>query len=140
MRKEHKTDRFHTFIAIRKHLQHLRVCLLSAMKIYAINPKCGPSSGSTLIFLLGTGLSENPNLKVKFTFGANDEFNMEVEAKYDRKSKTISCKTPKFESPKQTDIKFPQLCKIYVSYDGLYYAECTEKFLIYGTFLSRPMH
>ncbi len=39
-----------------------------AMRVYSISPKCGPSSGGTIISIIGTAFKYTQQMKLKFTY------------------------------------------------------------------------
>lgn len=39
------------------------------IRVISMQPKSGPSSGGTIISLLGTGFTDTGNQKVRFSFG-----------------------------------------------------------------------
>jgi len=58
----------------------------------------------------------------------------EVNCLFDDKERTILCRTPKFdEINNQTlsNLKFPIVCSISITTDGINYSESEEKFKIY---------
>jgi alpha-tubulin suppressor-like RCC1 family protein len=64
------------------------------IRVYSISPKCGPAQGGTLMSIIGTGFVESENIRVRFSYGS---VNQEVSCSFDFKTKTIYCKTPRFE-------------------------------------------
>jgi IPT/TIG domain len=77
------------------------------IRIFSISPRCGPAYGGTLLSIIGTGFVYSDKLRVRFSYG---NLNQEVSCTYEPKTKTLYCKTPKFqefEGQTQTTLKFP---------------------------------
>lgn len=65
------------------------------IRVFSISPKCGPVEGGTLLSIIGTGFINSNNLKVRFTYGTLSE---EVDCLFDNSTRSLYCKTPKFDS------------------------------------------
>ena len=39
------------------------------IRVFSISPKCGPSTGGTIISIIGTGFINSERLRVRFTYG-----------------------------------------------------------------------
>jgi alpha-tubulin suppressor-like RCC1 family protein len=125
------------------------VVLFAPMQVYSLSPRCGPSSGGTVLSIIGTALKSTKDIRVRFTYGkevkevtgsyveqwhADQRFNQDQPA-----LQSIFCTTPNFESEVkegeevkvENKIKFPQKATISVSLDGINYNECEQDYLIY---------
>jgi len=67
--------------------------LYSPIRVFQIEPKCGPSRGGTIIKIVGTGFVESSKLRVRFTYGA---LSREVPCTFDQESRSLICRTPVF--------------------------------------------
>jgi len=123
--------------------------LFAPMQIYSLSPRCGPSSGGTVLSIIGTALKNTKDIRVRFTYGeeVKEVLGSYVEQRYvDQKFnqdqpalQSIFCTTPNFEleakeeeeMKSENKIKFPQKAIISVSLDGVNYNECEQDFLIY---------
>lgn len=105
------------------------VAFYAPIRVFSISPNCGPAYGGTLLSIIGTGFVYSDKLRVRFTYG---DLNQESPCQYDSKTKTLYCRTPKFEGLAHPSIKFPCNCIISVTTDGMNYSECEESFKIYS--------
>jgi hypothetical protein len=67
--------------------------LYSPIRVFQIEPKCGPSRGGTVIKIVGTGFVESNKLRVRFTYGA---LSREVSCSFDFETRSLICRTPIF--------------------------------------------
>jgi hypothetical protein len=70
------------------------VVFYAPIRVYAVEPRCGPSSGGTIIKIIGTGFVNSDKLRVRFSYG---DLSQEVSCQYNPKDKSLLCRTPKFE-------------------------------------------
>jgi len=98
----------------------------------SIRPYCGPSSGGTLVSLIGTGLTDTGKQSVRFTFG---KYKTEVGCAYDQISDSFYCTTPKFEDVSEDIIYWPMESTVEVTLDGNIYLPCEQNFLIYSNLI-----
>ena len=106
------------------------------IRIFSISPKWGPAYGGTLLSIIGTGFVYSDRLRVRFSYG---NLNQEVSCTYEPKTKTLYCKTPKFqefEGQTQTNLKFPCTWIISLTTDGVNYSEWEETFKIYSNHIA----
>ncbi len=102
------------------------------IRVYAVEPRCGPASGGTIIKIIGTGFVNSDKLRVRFTYG---DLSQEVSCQYNPKDKSLLCRTPKFEEfegQQHPSLKLPCNCIISVTMDGIHYSECETTFKIYS--------
>ena len=69
------------------------VVFYAPIRVYSISPKCGLSQGGTLLSIIGTGFINSERLRVRFTYG---DLNQEVSCLFEKSTRTIYCRTPKF--------------------------------------------
>ena len=103
------------------------------VRVFSILPKCGPSEGGTLLSIIGTGFVYSDKLKVRFTYG---ELSEEVDCSFDNTTRTLYCRTPKFDNfdgQAHPSLVLPTECVISITTDGINYSECEETFHIYHT-------
>ncbi len=62
--------------------------------VYSISPNCGPSTGGTLLSIIGTGFLNSDWLKVRFQYG---ELIQEIPCSFDDHERSILCRTPRFD-------------------------------------------
>lgn len=103
--------------------------LFAPVRVYQIEPKCGPAKGGTQIRITGTGFSESDKLCVRFTFGDKQS---EVSCYYDDQDGSIVCKTPSFMSGDDSNMQLPCNCSLSVTLDGVNFSDCEETFMIYS--------
>ncbi|KRW99588.1 Regulator of chromosome condensation 1/beta-lactamase-inhibitor protein II [Pseudocohnilembus persalinus] len=103
------------------------------MRIMSVRPNYGPSSGKTLITLIGTGFANTNKQKLKFVFG---EHSLEVPLNYDPQTESFNCQTPRFEDASDVKIEWPISCELYVTLDGNSYQQCEQNYLIYSSRIS----
>ena len=94
----------------------------------SIKPHCGPSSGGTLVTIIGTGFSDTSKQSVRFTL---KKYSMEVGCTYDQNNEAFFCKTPNFDNQIEEVIDWPQECKVEVTMDGKHYYQCEKSFLLF---------
>lgn len=104
------------------------------LKIISVNPNFGPCTGNTILSIIGSALKEFPKLSVKFEFGVERE----VKANFDKLSKTIFVKTPNFLELCPTMV-LPAKCKILVTFDGTYFTDYKDDYLIYSNSSRKPI-
>jgi hypothetical protein len=108
------------------------VVFYAPIRVYGVEPRCGPASGGTLIKIVGTGFANSDRLRVRFTYG---DLSQEVSCQYNDEDKSLFCKTPKFEEfegQQHPSLKLPCNCIISVTMDGIHYSECEAIFKIYS--------
>lgn len=105
------------------------------LKIISVNPKFGPSTGNTILSIIGSALKEFPKLSVRFSFDKNPK---EIKANYDDKEKTIFVTTPNFIELCPS-IMSPARCQISVTFDGNYFTPYDEDYLIYSNNKIKPI-
>ena len=67
--------------------------LYSPIRVFQIEPKCGPSRGGTIIKIVGTGFVDSNKLRVRFSYGA---LSREVNCSFDHETRALVCRTPVF--------------------------------------------
>lgn len=67
--------------------------LFAPVRVYEIEPKCGPAAGGTEIKITGTGFTDSEKLCVRFTYGNRSS---EVPCYFNESDNSIVCKTPVF--------------------------------------------
>jgi hypothetical protein len=97
------------------------------LRILSVSPTCGPASGNTILSIIGSALKEFPKLSVRFIF---EGVARDVKATFDKISRTIFVRTPNFEELCPS-IELPCQCKLQLTFDGHYFTEYTDNFLIY---------
>ena len=68
--------------------------IFAPMRIASIRPLTGPSTGGTMLNLIGTGFTNTAKQSVRFTFG---KFQIEVGANFESNTDCFHCMTPKFD-------------------------------------------
>ena len=104
--------------------------LFAVMRTLSIRPNYGPSSGGTIVTLLGTGFADTSRQSVRFT--VNKQI-FEVSCFFDPLTETFTFTTPDFEEQIEEEIKWPINCKIEVTLDGKIYIPCEQDFLLYSS-------
>lgn len=125
------------------------VVLFAPMQVYSLSPRCGPSTGGTVLSVIGTALKNTKDIKVRFAYGeeVKEVPGSYIEQRYvdqrlnqDQPAlQSIFCTTPNFEAEAkegeevkvESRVKFPQKATISISLDGINYSECEQDFLIY---------
>ena len=97
------------------------------LRILSVSPSCGPATGNTILSIIGSAFKEFPRLSVRFLFGG---ISRDVRANFDKLSRTIFVKTPNFVEY-CPNLDLPSDCTIQVTFDGNFFTEYPEKFLIY---------
>jgi IPT/TIG domain len=108
------------------------VVFYAPIRVFGVEPRCGPSSGNTIIKIVGTGFVNSDRLRVRFTYG---DLSQEVSCQFDSSDRSLLCRTPKFEEfegHQHPSLKLPCNCIISVTMDGIHYSECEETFKIYS--------
>lgn len=103
---------------------------LIELRAISIRPFNGPSSGGTLVSLVGTGLTDTGKQSMRFTFG---KYKAEVGCSYDQTSDSYYCTTPNFDNVTEETIYWPQEAKVEITLDGNIYLPCEQNFHIYCT-------
>lgn len=70
------------------------VLFYAPIRVYNLEPSCGPSKGNTMISITGTGFVNSDKLRVRFAYG---DLTQEVQCIYDSQTEKLMCRTPKFE-------------------------------------------
>ncbi len=70
------------------------VVFYAPIRVFGVEPRCGPASGGTIIKIVGTGFVNSDRLRVRFTYG---DLSQEVSCQYNEEDQSLYCKTPKFE-------------------------------------------
>jgi hypothetical protein len=107
------------------------VAFYAPIRVFSISPNCGPAYGGTLLSIIGTGFVNSEKLRIRFSYG---DLSQEAPCQFDPQTKTLYCRTPKFEGfegQAHPSLKFPCECVISVTTDGMNYSECEESFKIY---------
>jgi hypothetical protein len=68
------------------------VLFYAPIRVFEIQPKCGPSKGGTRLKITGTGFTMTNKMKVRFTFGKKSA---EVDCSYGSDG-SVHCITPTF--------------------------------------------
>lgn len=55
------------------------VVFYAPIRVFGVEPRCGPSSGGTIIKIVGTGFVHSDQLRVRFTYG---DLSQEVSCQY----------------------------------------------------------
>lgn len=105
------------------------------LKIISVSPNFGPCTGNTILSIIGSALKEFPKLSVRFDFNG---IKKEVKANFDKLSKTIFVKTPNFIE-NCPNMQLPAKCKVLVTFDGAYFTEYKDDFLIYSNANRKPI-
>jgi alpha-tubulin suppressor-like RCC1 family protein len=107
----------------------------SPVKIISMKPSSGPSTGGTIFSIIGVGLCDmNGKQRIKFVYGHNDQFKMEVGLKYDESTNSYYSHTPNFEAGSIYDpSQWPVKAKISVTLDGESWFDSDICFLIYSS-------
>ena len=103
------------------------VVAFGPLRILSVSPNCGPASGNTILSILGTAFKDFQKLSVRFLFGG---ISRDVRGNFDKLSRTIFVNTPNFLEFAPT-MELPCDCTIQVTFDGHFFTEYAEKFLIY---------
>ena len=98
------------------------------LRILSVSPNCGPATGNTILSILGTAFKGFQKLSVRFLFGG---ISRDVRGNFDKLSRTIFVNTPNFLEFAPT-MELPCYCTIQVTFDGNFFTEYSEKFLIYS--------
>jgi hypothetical protein len=107
------------------------VVFYAPIRVFGVEPRCGPASGGTIIKIVGTGFVNSDKLRVRFTYG---DLSQEVPCQYNASDKSLLCRTPKFEEfegQQHPSLSFPCSCIISITMDGIHYSECEATFKIY---------
>ena len=96
-------------------------------RILSVSPNCGPATGNTILSILGTAFKGMQKLSVRFLFGG---ISRDVRGNFDKLPRTIFVNTPNFLEFAPT-MELPCDCTIQVTFDGHFFTEYPEKFLIY---------
>lgn len=104
------------------------VLFYAPIRAFAIEPKCGPSRGGTVVKITGTGFTDTDKMRVRFTYG---NMTQEVDCSYNEDG-TIACTTPTFQDQNDQSLQLPCDCNLSVTMDGVNYTECEEPFKIYN--------
>jgi Zn-finger protein len=102
--------------------------LFAPVRVFQIEPKCGPSKGGTKVKVTGTGFSDSDKLSMRFTFAGKTT---EVPCYFDESDCSFVCTTPQFAQSSE-ELKLPCDCFISVTLDGTNFSECEESFKIYS--------
>jgi hypothetical protein len=110
------------------------IIFYAPIRVYNIEPSCGPSKGNTTISITGTGFINSDKLRVRFTYG---DLNQEVQCHYDTNSGKLICNTPRFDGfdekgDKHPSISLPCDCYLSVTMDGINYSQCEKPFKLYA--------
>lgn len=107
----------------------------SPVKIISMKPNSGPSTGGTIFSIIGVGLCDmNGKQRIKFVYGHNDQFKMEVNLKYDESTNSYYSQTPNFESGSIYDPSlWPAKAKVSVTLDGESWFDSDITFLVYSS-------
>lgn len=97
------------------------------LRILSVSPNSGPMTGGTILSIIGSAFKNFPKLSVRFIFGG---VSRDVSGNFDKLSRTIFVKTPNFIEY-CPNMELPCSCTIQVTFDGHYFIEYSEKFLIY---------
>ena len=103
------------------------VVAFGPLRILSVSPNCGPATGNTILSILGTAFKGMQKLSVRFLFGG---ISRDVRGYFDKLSRTIFVNTPNFLEFAPT-MELPCDCTIQVTFDGHFFTEYPEKFLIY---------
>ena len=103
------------------------VVAFGPLRILSVSPNCGPATGNTILSILGTAFKGLQKLSVRFLFGG---ISRDVRGNFDKLSRTIFVTTPNFLEFAPT-MELPCDCTIQVTFDGHFFTEYPEKFLIY---------
>ena len=103
------------------------VVAFGPLRILSVSPNCGPATGNTILSILGTAFKGMQKLSVRFLFGG---ISRDVRGNFDKLSRTIFVNTPNFLEFAPT-MELPCDCTIQVTFDGHFFTEYPEKFLIY---------
>ena len=103
------------------------VVAFGPLRILSVSPNCGPATGNTILSILGTAFKGMQKLSVRFLFGG---ISRDVRGNFDKLSRTIFVNTPNFLEFAPTR-ELPCDCTIQVTFDGHFFTEYPEKFLIY---------
>ena len=103
------------------------VVAFATLRILSVSPSCGPATGNTILSIIGSAFKDFPKLSVRFLFGG---ISRDVRGNFDKLSRTIFVHTPNFLEfcP---NLELPCNCTIQVTFDGNFFTEYNEKFLIY---------
>jgi hypothetical protein len=103
------------------------VVAFATLRILSVSPSCGPATGNTILSIIGSAFKDFPKLSVRFLFGG---ISRDVRGNFDKLSRTIFVNTPNFLEfcP---NLELPCNCTIQVTFDGNFFTEYSEKFLIY---------
>ena len=91
------------------------------MRTISVRPNSGPSSGGTLISLLGTAFADTSKQSLRFTFGG---YVAEVGLNYDSSTESYNCLTPHFNEIAEGELDWPLKCLLEVTLDGKIYILC----------------
>lgn len=126
-------------------------------RIISIRPDSGPSSGNTMLSLIGTGFCNTGKQKVRFTFTAKKmttyknryaiksqqtkqydkeeikNISVEVHCDFDPVTDCYHCFTPCFDDQSDDLLEWPVFCKVELTLDGFTYIPTDQQFLIYSS-------
>jgi len=100
------------------------------IRVISLLPRAGPSSGGTMVSLLGTGFTETGRQRVRFKFG---KYQTEVDCQFNAASECLHCITPKFDDFDDTENLWPLEVEVSLTLDGMNYVQAEEKFLVYSS-------
>lgn len=104
------------------------VLFYAPIRVFAIEPKCGPSKGGTQVKITGTGFLDSDKMRVRFSAGQHSQ---EVDCSF-QKDGCLIATTPIFDTEGDQNIQLPCDANISVTMDGTNYSECEEQFKIYS--------
>lgn len=107
--------------------------IFASMRVVSVRPQNGPSTGGTLISLIGTGFTDTGRQSVKFVFGENLQFCMEVSCSFDPATDCFYCNTPSFEDASEENLKWPLKAQLLLTLDGEHYYPADQPFLVYSS-------
>jgi len=100
------------------------------IRVISIQPKSGPSSGGTMLSLLGTGFTDTGLQKIRFSYKGHQK---EVSCTYNAASEGLHLVTPKFDDLDLEEEMWPLEAEVYLALDGVNYVLAEEKFFIYSS-------
>lgn len=101
------------------------------IRVISMLPKSGPSSGGTILSLLGTGFTETDKMMVKFVYG-DGKFQRTATCKFNQTSEAINCITPRFDDLDETENIWPQEIEVQLTFDGINFIPAEEKYFVYS--------
>ena len=87
----------------------------------SVRPNYGPSTGGTLISLLGIGFADTSKQSLRFLFGGKV---LEVGLVFDPSTLSFNAITPNFTEVIESASAWPMLCELQVTLDGKIYSQC----------------